>query len=426
MDPGEKSLIGRKKKNQWVEKTMLVVVAEDSDDLRSKLTFYPIGVVKQNAVSAYKKMGTGLMIPQFTDHEKRAVSTCMPCSKFCGVLRPHQVQAAHAVYSDLENYGCALAYLYTGWGKTAMGLYVASCFDCRVVVYVHKISLEAQWLDAVKKFVPYKEVEVRTVQKQLRHLEELRDFDESVFIIFDECHHYAAHSFSKLLVHSRAGYHLALSASEHRADGLETMLHLYFGRPSTVDTMLRVVPEVKLVRYHGPEELYVTSTMNVKGQVIPNVNELLNKLAECEERNRILVDTISRLEGRCVLVLTKRRCHAVMLTSLCREKLACEVRLLLGGMSADKISEAKSDSESVVLIATTQSAGEGFDMPCLDTLVIALPCSSVQQEVGRILRRCGTKQALVIDVVDSSPITYAQFNKRKKFYASQNMTISNF
>ena len=404
-------------------KKMLMKVEENDAGLRSKLTFYPKGTVQQRDVYAFRVSGDKLLVPLFTDRSKYDVATCMPEGSFSGELRPHQGPAAHAIYGDLEQYGSALAYLYTGWGKTAMALYVASCFPVRVVVYVHKVSLVSQWLESAQMFVPHMTIEVRTVQKQLRNLHELYSFGGDVLVIFDECHHYAAHSFSQLLVHSRARYHLALSASEHRSDGLEEMLLLYFGRPSAVDTRLRVLPAVKVARYDGGQELYTTRSMTVRGQVIPDMNHLLNNLAACDDRNRFIVDILSRLEGRCILVLTKRRQHACDLAELCRTRLPCEVRLLLGGMKADEVRDVKLNALSVVLVATSQSAGEGFDMPCLDTLVIALPCSSVQQEVGRILRRSGEKQPWVVDVVDASPITNSQFMKRRKFYLQQGMTI---
>lgn len=51
-------------------------------------------------------------------------------------------------------------------------------------------------------------------------------------------------------------------------------------------------------------------------------------------------------------------------------------------------------------------------------------CSSVQQEVGRVLRKANPETPpKVIDIVDACGPLYAQFAKRKAFYLAQEFVI---
>ncbi|MFA0464871.1 DEAD/DEAH box helicase, partial [Vibrio sp. 10N.261.45.F1] len=74
-----------------------------------------------------------------------------------------------------------------------------------------------------------------------------------------------------------------------------------------------------------------------------------------------------------------------------------------------------------VLVATGRFIGEGFDLPRLDTLILALPVSwkgSLIQYVGRIQREFeGKDEVKVIDYVDSRiPMLSRMFKKREKGY----------
>ena len=81
-----------------------------------------------------------------------------------------------------------------------------------------------------------------------------------------------------------------------------------------------------------------------------------------------------------------------------------------------KPGERTESTNSSVILGTYQASGEGFDVPELDTLILATPKSDVQQAVGRILRQKNNNFPLVVDVVDEFSIFKAQYYKRKRFY----------
>ncbi len=88
-----------------------------------------------------------------------------------------------------------------------------------------------------------------------------------------------------------------------------------------------------------------------------------------------------------------------------------------------KQTERETTINSSVIIGTYQAAGEGFDVPDLDTLIMATPKSDTEQAVGRILRQKNNNDPLVIDIVDSVSIFKMQYYKRNKFYKSKEWQI---
>ncbi len=85
--------------------------------------------------------------------------------------------------------------------------------------------------------------------------------------------------------------------------------------------------------------------------------------------------------------------------------------------------------DTQALIATGKFIGEGFDLPKLDTLFLALPISwkgSLAQYVGRIHRQAvGKTRALVYDYVDDSlPMLRRMFQRRQKGYDALGYTVT--
>ncbi|WP_338848792.1 hypothetical protein V8J88_07705 [Massilia sp. W12] len=74
-----------------------------------------------------------------------------------------------------------------------------------------------------------------------------------------------------------------------------------------------------------------------------------------------------------------------------------------------------------ILLASGKLAGEGFDHPPLDTLVLAMPISwkgSLQQYAGRLHRTHANKTAVrIIDFVDTGhPALLRMWEKRQRGY----------
>jgi len=77
------------------------------------------------------------------------------------------------------------------------------------------------------------------------------------------------------------------------------------------------------------------------------------------------------------------------------------------------------------LIATYAMCKEGFDVPTLNTLLMATPRPDIDQIVGRILRvekSARTVHPLILDVVD--PQFRRQFQERNGLYKKRSYTVT--
>ena len=81
------------------------------------------------------------------------------------------------------------------------------------------------------------------------------------------------------------------------------------------------------------------------------------------------------------------------------------------------------DDEPLIIVATGQYMGEGFDCPRLDTLFLALPISwkgRLKQYAGRLHRENeGKKDVRIYDYIDiHEPVCDSMYHKRLRGYAA--------
>lgn len=84
---------------------------------------------------------------------------------------------------------------------------------------------------------------------------------------------------------------------------------------------------------------------------------------------------------------------------------------------------------ALIIVATGQYLGEGFDCPQLDTLFLAFPVAfkgKLIQYIGRIMRELpGKTSAEVYDYVDAQePVLKHMFYRRRKTYKSLGFRIA--
>jgi superfamily II DNA or RNA helicase len=155
----------------------------------------------------------------------------------------------------------------------------------------------------------------------------------------------------------------------------------------------------------------------------PHIADVYRWLMESDKRNELIVQDVSdQIEnGTNPLVLTERRAHAELLNQKLSEQ-GYETIVLRGAMRVKEREQAAEKAKiAQVLIATGRYIGEGFDLPRLDTLFLALPISwkgSLAQYAGRIHRVAESKEKVAIyDYVDISiPMLQRMFQRRCKGY----------
>jgi len=162
-----------------------------------------------------------------------------------------------------------------------------------------------------------------------------------------------------------------------------------------------------------------------------NISVIYQWLMDCETRNELIVnDILSTLKkNRNPLVLTERREHATKLGEMLT-KLDVNALVLKGAMKAKERRYAAENLDNAqVIIATGKYLGEGFDLPKLDTLFLALPISwkgTLAQYAGRIHRQIeGKEEVTIYDYVDASlPMLQRMFKRRSKGYNAMGYEIN--
>lgn len=366
-------------------------------------------------------------------------------SNFIGDLRPSQVEPASAFMAaanDPRVRGGIIS-LPCGAGKTVVAIYIMSLIARKTMIVAAKEFLLHQWRERLVEFLPSASVGLLRAQtcdvhgrdvvlvslqslsmKTYPH-ELFKDFD---LCIFDECHHLGAEVFSRALPKVATPITMGLSATLDRRDGLRRVFEWFLGpvvfeaeREVRSDFQVNVLTYV----HAGTDPSYGRERVLGEGRL--NLSRMLNEVCACLPRTEVMLDALTRCmtvePARKVLILTDRRAHITDLTRglINRGILADDIGHYVGGAKqvALKTSEA-----CKYIIGTFAMAAEGFDVPALDTLLLASPVSSIEQAIGRIGRSLGGAYTpLVIDIVDDFSVFRRQAARRRKFYVSRGYTV---
>ena len=133
------------------------------------------------------------------------------------------------------------------------------------------------------------------------------------------------------------------------------------------------------------------------------------------------------------VILTRVKEHAKLLYDALKDE-ADHVFLLYGDNSDKENAEIRvrlkqvPENESLILVATGQKIGEGFDFPRLDVLLLAAPVSfegRLEQYVGRLNRDYAGKEAVyVYDYIDSHVCFFDKmYAKRLRTYKKIGFSI---
>lgn len=429
----------------------------DAEALRKELTVKPmvpkVFVSNPNAVPryrVYKETADALYLPKHYGIAKFGAPAATTRDvapthashwQFQGTLRDVQRPVVDAFLTPEPHDG--ILSLHTGGGKTVCALYIASQLKLPTLIIVHNSFLWDQWYDRIRTFLPYARVgriqgdtcEVDDKEFVIAMLQTLsmKEIPVSTFkplglVVVDECHHIASEVFVQALPKVTSKYMLGLSATPSRKDGLMHVAHWFLGPLLyTSDTGDKVDSDiqVEVYEYKNDDPKFNEILYNAQGVMFTSL--MVNKLAECAHRTswlvEILTDILTECPVRQVLVLTDRVQHTKdMLEGLptwLKEKSA----ILSTDVKADK--RAEFCSSKSVLIATYAMCKEGFDVPTLNTLVMATPRPDIDQIVGRILRvekSARTQHPLIVDIVD--PQFRRQFQERNALYKKRHYTVT--
>ena len=379
--------------------------------------------------------------------------------EFKGELRERQQKAAEA----LLHYENGVLSAPTGFGKTIVGAYLIGKLKVSTLIIVPKTSLVEQWKTRLAQFLSIEDdrpplltksgklskrrrpvigqlgggknapsgiIDIATFQS-LSNKDDLgiprakpvvADYD---LVICDECHYGAAPNLELIMKSVNARWVYGLSATPKRSDGLEGIIYMQCGpirhkvdpKEQAAEQGFRRVlrPRFTRIRLAGLEQG-------------TSFNQVVDRLCDHGARNALIVeDALNAVNsGRAPLVITKLKRHAADLAKLLQD-VGVETVLLTGEGSVREKRERIDRARSMtgvrhVIVATGSYIGEGFDLPQLDTLLLASPYSwegVITQYSGRLHRENeGKDNVIVFDYVDTSvPMLERMYKKRLKTYA---------
>lgn len=352
---------------------------------------------------------------------------------FVGSLRSAQSKAI----DELMQHDIGVLHAPTAFGKTVTAIGLIQRRGINTLVLVHNKQLVDQWQERLKAFTqgidigvytgskkkPTGQVDVATYQSLINRSDNsvhalVKEYGQ---IIVDECHHLSAPQYEQVLSEAHAKYVVGISATLERRDGHQPIIFMQAGR---VRHSIKLDRNNQFAQVLDRRELTLEVPLHLSSnEPKPHISEIYRWLMLHPVRNAAIVEGIQNevANGRVPIVLTERREHANIIAGLLNDA-GITHQILVGSMKKKQQAEAMSKLDSTqVIVATGRFVGEGFDLPRLDTLILALPVSwkgSLIQYVGRIQRDYkGKEEVKVIDYVDAKiPMLLRMFNKREKGY----------
>ena len=355
---------------------------------------------------------------------------------FKGDLRTQQELAAEKLLSHSDGVLSAA----TAFGKTVVCSYLIAERKVNTLILLQSKDLLNQWIDELNKFLEIREEPpeyiTKTGRKKKRQdvigvlhgnkntltgiidvamvgsMYKKGEFNDLVnsygMVIMDECHHAASKTSIELLQKIHAKYVYGVSATPKRGDDLDKIIYMLLGPLRHKFTSLERAQEQGIGHYFIPRYTRVVDNIESKN----DINKAYNLISDSKVRNEMIIEDVRSCVNKkqTPVILTRFKDHAKYLYDGLKN-MADHVFLLYGDNSDKKNADIRAElkkipqDETLILIATGQKIGEGFDFPRLDVLMLAAPVSfegRLEQYVGRLNRDYEGKEAVyVYDYIDS-------------------------
>lgn len=267
-------------------------------------------------------------------------------------------------------------------------------------------------------------------------------------VLVHNCHHLAVSAetvmqFQKCLNFFAARYKIGLSATPHRADGLEITIPKLIGPiiyelKKEGDVMNgyynnKIVVSVPTKQFQVPAKIHFVLTQysvvnkNVfdKRNQTVDFSKLLTSIATDSERNKLVISLLESLKGSTIIVSDRTE----QLKTLA--EYFGEDAFYVDGKTKKKIREEGlnkvREGKVKYLFASYKLICEGFNAPILTNLVMATPVKDLRiviQSVGRVQRPYkGKTFAHVYDIVDDVGKLDKFLRERKKIYKKEGYVI---
>jgi superfamily II DNA or RNA helicase len=388
-----------------------------SGELQADQLVLPRGVLHA-AVQTLRSAGAAVSVQDERQRPKRLRLG------FRGTLTPDQQEAVRVLRKS--EFGVFVA--PPGAGKTVVACALIASRKTPTLILVHRQPLVEQWRSMLTEFLDVSDKEIGSVsgtkkratgKVDIAMLQTLSRVDDLAGIlphygqiIVDECHHLPALSFEAVLKQLPATFILGLTATPYRKDGLQKIIHFQCGpvRHEIRSADGGVLSKHVLVHetaFRTPEDAGPKPPIHVIWHY------LVTDVARTE---MIAADVVQALlKGKVPLVISDRKDHLHSLGEEIKKQICGtpvqvfrfdgEIPLPARKNMMSELHSALEQKQKTCLLSTASLIGEGFDLPALDTLFLAMPISfrgRIVQYAGRLHRlHDGKRDVEVHDYVDS-------------------------
>ena len=331
----------------------------------------------------------------------------------------------------------------TGFGKTVVASALIAERKTNALILVQSHALLEQWKKSIKRFLDFSPgtiasgkdkstgiVDIAIVNSLIeKNSDEVKPRSHKYrMLIVDEAHHVSAFSTENLVASFKAKYVYGLTATPVRRDGHQKIIFYQCGPLLYSTTSKQMNERQNFAHYFIPRFTSFHYLPEIAESKNPSINQYYEKLIQNPARNELIVKDVKSAaeKEKTPLVLSERIEHLNILY----EKLSDCARnvVLITGKGTQKqkkemLEKLRSvpENESLIILATGKYAGEGFDYPRIDTLMLAMPFSwkgTLAQYGGRLHRNFSGKEEVVIfDYVDYRlPVFDRMYHNRLKGY----------
>lgn len=395
--------------NQYTQETPTMEVFEVDD--RTQTVRLPLGLWKE----FYNKFPNDKLFKSHTE-EKHHFYGEFKTAKTDQRKRDQDVVFPFAL-EKLKRDRTVMLNLFTGYGKTFGGIYLASQLGGKALLISHVCAVHKQWAESAEQFSSFSPQIIGTnkkvdpecnffilgIQKCLNM--KTSDFPPITTIMYDEAH-IAKESAVQVLMRFSPKYLIGLSATPDMGrDGFHRILPLFFGEEKEFITRIEKKPFI-VRKINTPFRPAVQQKI-LFGKKVLDWNFIEHQIEEvCYERVEfvcnILVEDAYLSDP--MIVLCKRVAQAKNIAKW----------LERNGQSVDIYTGDKKEYDRTkrILVTTVKKGGTGLNDERFRILALCSTISDIRQNEGRIR----TINNTILDFVDNLPVFENQWEKRSEWY----------
>lgn len=347
--------------------------------------------------------------------------------QFTATLRPEQEEVKKEVIGLLNKNNTAILSAYPSFGKTVTTIKILQEIGlAALVIYTRDVIPHDVWMKSFETFAPGTKVVVlkpsskksivdaETADVVLVSALNAPKFGHDKFrrfgvVVGDELHLIMSPTYYRCLYYFMSKYLIGLSGTAYRMDGMDAIMHLFFGKEMIYRPLQRKHTVYKILTGFVPKVEY-----NEDGSL--NWHSVLEEQASDIMRNDIAIRIIQKYKDRVFLLMCKRLPHVDHIYERLKD-LGEHVEKYVGGQD-------KYDTEARILVGTTGKLGVAFDNKRLDAMIVITDLMAYYiQNLARICRDAHGKDPIVFDMVDDLPTLKTHYREREHVYKNAGGTI---